>query len=522
MTIPTEITQNIAQLTELLSVKDAVISENVKSLQAKDKRIKILEEYIHSLQHKQFGSSSEKQAQLQDEILFTDAEKHAEEETPQQDDAFVDDSLIVAEHKRKKKRISIPKDLPRIEIIHDLAEHEKFCPQDGTALKAMGFESHEQLDIIPAKIQVLEHKRVKYACPCCNKYLITAPKPAQPIEKSIASPGLLAHVATQKFVDALPLYRQTEIYKRIGVIIDRTSLANWMIACGRLVQPLINLLHDKMLEQTVLHADETRVQVLNEIGRAAESQSFMWVLRSTLPSCAAVLYRYEPSRSGQAAAELLRDFNGALMTDGYVAYKAVCQKNAITHLACWTHARRKFIDSQKVQGKGKVGKADQAISYIQQLYAIEKSLINATVDEKYRVRQLKSLPILQKIQAWKDKSLAHSPPQSLIGKALHYLHEQWPKLIRYVESGAYPIDNNAAENSIRAFVIGRKNWLFSASPKGATASANLYSLIETAKANGLEPYAYLRKIFTELPQAKTLEQIELLLPWADNNTHRTE
>jgi transposase len=459
MIIPTEITQDVAQLKELLSAQYAVISEKDKSLQAKDKRIKILEEYIHSLQHKQFGSSSEKQAQLQDEILFTDAEKHAEDEVPQQDDAFVDDSLIVAEHTRKKKRASIPKDLPRIEIIHDLAEHEKFCPQDGTALKSMGFETHEQLDIIPAKIQVLEHKRVKYTCPCCNKYLVTASKPAQPIEKSIASPGLLAHVATQKFVDALPLYRQTEIYKRIGVIIDRTTLANWMIACGRLVQPLINVLHDKMLEQQVLHADETRVQVLNEIGRAAESQSFMWVLRSTLPSCAAVLYRYEPSRSGQAAAELLRDFNGALMTDGYVAYKAVCQKNAITHLACWAHARRKFIDAQKVQGKGKIGKADQAISNIQQLYAIEKSLLDQTAEEKYRIRQLKSLPILQKIQAWKDKSLAHSPPQSLIGKALHYLHEQWPKLIRYVESGNYPIDNNAAENAIRPFVIGRKNWL---------------------------------------------------------------
>jgi transposase len=513
MIIATEITQDVAQLKELLSAQYAVISEKDKSLQAKDKHIKILEEYIHSLQHKQFGSSSEKQAQLQDEILFTDAEKNSTEETPPQQDALVDETLIVAEHIRKKKRASIPKDLPRIEIIHDLAEHERFCPHDGSALKAMGFESHEQLDIIPAKVQVLEHKRVKYACPCCNTYLITASKPAQPIEKSIASPGLLAHVATQKYVDALPLYRQTEIFKRIGVIIDRTTLANWMMACGKLVQPLINLLHDIMLEQRVLHADETRVQVLNEIGRAAESHSFMWVLRSTLPSRAAVLYRYEPSRSGQAAAELLRDFNGALMTDGYVAYNAVCHKNAITHLACWAHARRKFFDAQKVQGKGKVGKADQAIAYIQQLYAIEKTLIDATVDEKYRVRQLKSLPVLQKMQEWKDKSLAHSPPQSLIGKALHYLHEQWPKLIGFVESGDYPIDNNAAENAIRPFVIGRKNWLFSASPKGATASANLYSLIETAKANGLEPYGYLRRIFTELPQAKTLEQIEKLLPW---------
>lgn len=512
-----EITQEVAQLKALLSEQESLISEKEKSLQAKEKRIRILEEYILSLQQKQFGSSSEKQEVIQAELVFTEAEATAEPEQPVQEDALVDDTIIIAEHKRKKKRLSIPADLPRFDIIHDLPDDQKICPHDGAALKQIGFESHEQLDIIPAKIQVLHHKRLKYACPCCDKHIVTAKKPAQPIEKSIASPGLLAHIATQKYVDALPLYRQTEIFKRIGVEMDRTTLANWMMKCGQLVQPLINLLHEQMLEQSVLHADETRVQVLNETGRAAETQSFMWVLRSIQPQCAAVLYRYEPSRSGKAASELLREYNGALMTDGYVAYHAVCQKNQITHLACWAHARRKFIEAQKVhhssdRTKGKTGKADQAIAYIQQLYAVERMLHDKNTDEKYRIRQTQSLPIINKIHQWIEKSLPHSPPQSLIGKALHYLHEQWPKLIRYLESGEYPIDNNAAENAIRPFVIGRKNWLFSASPKGATASANLYSLIETAKANGLEPYTYLRKIFTELPRATCIEQIEALLP----------
>jgi len=504
--------ENIA-LQKKIADKDDIIDAQEKSLLSKEKRIRILEEYILSLQQKQFGSSSEKQEVIQSELVFTEAEGNAEAEAPEQVDAFSDEPVIVAEHTRKKKRTSIPADLPRLEIIHDLPADQKRCPHDGMDLKQIGFESHEQLDIIPAKIQVLQHKRLKYACPCCEKHIVTASKPAQPIEKSIASPGLLAHIAIQKYADALPLYRQGAIFKRIGVELDTTTLANWIIRCGTLVQPLINLLHEKILEQSILHADETRVQVLNEVDKAPQSNSYMWVLRSAQPHCAAVLYRYEPTRSGKAAAELLRDYRGALMVDGYPGYNAVCEQQSITRLGCWAHARRKFIDAQKIQKAGKTGKADQAIVFIQQLYGIEKAIKDKTREEKYQLRQAQALPVLQKIKAWLDKSVSHAPPQSLIGKALYYLHEQWPKLIRYVESGDYPIDNNAAENAIRPFVIGRKNWLFSASPKGAMASANLYSVIETAKANGLDPYTYLRKIFTELPQATTLEQIEALLPW---------
>jgi transposase len=399
-------------------------------------------------------------------------------------------------------------------VIHDLPDAEKFCPHDGTALKQMGSETHDQLDIIPATIQVLHHIRLRYVCTCCEQHLITAQKPAQPIEKSIASPGLLAFIATQKYVDALPLYRQVESFKRIGIELDRSTLADWMQKCGLLLQPLINLIHEKVLEQKYLHMDETIVQVLNEPNRAAESQSYMWVLRSTLPTCAAVLFHYEPTRSGSVPTLLLQDFSGALMADGYPGYNAVCNKNSITRLGCWAHARRKFIEAQKIQPKGKTGKADQGLALIQSLYRIEQTLKNKTTEEKYIIRQQQSQLILDKLKVWLEKSLPQTPPQSPIGKALYYLHNQWSHLINYVCNGDYPIDNNAAENAIRPFVIGRKNWLFSASQKGAVASANLYSVIETAKANGLEPYAYLKRIFTELPNAKTLEQMESLLPWS--------
>ncbi len=494
---------------------DEIIQENInlkKIISDKNNRIQLLEDYIRSLNQKQFGSSSEKLETIQAD-LFVEAEEDEESTNTDVEQSADEATITVATHQRKQHRVSIPADLPRVEIIHDLPEDQKVCPHDGTALKQMGFESHEQLDVIPAKIQVLHHKRLKYACPCCEGFLITASKPAQPIEKSIASPGLLASVATQKYVDALPLYRQTEIFKRIRIELDRTTLANWMVKCGQLVQPLINLIHERMLEQNILHADETRVQVLNEPGRAAETQSFMWVLRSTTPTCAAVLFHYEPTRSGKSAEILLRDYQGALMVDGFSGYNAVCDKNHIHRLGCWAHARRKFVDAQKIQPKNKTGKSDQALAYIQQLYRIESDIKEKTSSEKFTARQQQSKPIIDKLKIWLDKSITHSPPESVIGKALFYLHQQWPRLIRYLDSGDYPIDNNAAENAIRPFVVGRKNWLFSASQKGATSSANLYSLIETAKANGLEPYAYLKKIFTDLPNATTVEEIEKCLPW---------
>lgn len=494
---------------EIMSLRQELAAKN-NSIKEKNNHIKILEDYILSLKQKQFGSSSEKLSPAQTG-LFDEADGDTAE--IEADNVAAIDTIDIPAHSRSKRRVSIPADIPRIDIVHDLPDEQKVCPHDGTALKRIGSETHEQLDIVPATVQVLNHIRYKYACPCCEKHLITATKPAQAIEKSIASPGLLAYIATQKYVDGLPLYRQVEIFKRIGIEMDRGTLASWMVKCGQLVQPLINLIHEKILAQPFLHMDETHVQVLSEPNKTAQSNSYMWVLRSTQPTASAVLFRYEPSRSGAAATDLLDGFTGALMVDGYEGYNAACMKNSITRLGCWAHARRKFIEAQKAQLKGKTGKADQALAYIQQLYRVEQSINDKTTDEKYQARQQQSQAILDKLKHWLDKSLPQVPPKTALGKALYYLNAQWPRLINYIQSGDYPIDNNAAENAIRPFVIGRKNWLFSASQQGATSSANLYSLIETAKANGLEPYAYLKRIFAELPNVTTLEQIEILLPW---------
>jgi transposase len=497
---------NRIDLRDQLSAAQQEIERHRHQLEKQKSYIEQLEEFIRNLRQKQFGASSEGQDPLQ--VSLFDEGEEAGVDAPES----AADTVNVAAHERQpRKAARIPADLPREEIVHDLNDADKLCPHDGSALRLIGADTSEQLDIIPAQIKVLRHVRRKYACPCCEQYVVTAQKPKQPIEKSLAAPGLLAHIATQKYVDALPLYRQTEIYRRIGVELDRTTLANWMMACGRLIQPLINLIHDRMTAQAVLHMDETRVQVLNEPGRSAQQHSYMWVMRSIEQP--AVLYRYASSRSGDVAQHLLGDYRGALMVDGYEGYSAVCATQALSRLGCWAHARRKFVEAQKAQAKHKTGKADQALAFIQALYRIEQQVKDTPPQERHTIRQAQAQPIIDNIGRWMEKSIPSTPPQALLGKALAYLHHQWPHLIRYLEDGRYPIDNNAAENAIRPFVVGRKNWLFSASPSGATASANLYSLIETAKANGIEPYVYLRRVFTDLPNAQSVEQIETLLPW---------
>ena len=491
------------QTAQTLQQENDFLKEKVASL---EEQIDYYKNAFLQLHKKQFSASSEKLSV--DQLgLFNEAEAIEEE------GCCEEETVAVQPHTRQKKpRVSIPADLPREDIIHDLPEEEKVCPHDGTELKCIGSDDHEQLDIIPAQIKVIRHKRLKYACPCCDQHIVTAKKPRQPIEKSIASPGLLAFVATQKYCDALPLYRQSEMFKRIGIELDRTNLANWMVRCGELIQPLINLLHDQLLDRPLVHMDETTLQVLKEPGKSAQSKSYLWLMASFTDK-PITLFHYHPSRSQQVPIDLLDDSINTLMVDGYKGYQQACDDYHIKRLGCWAHARRYFMDAKKIQPKGKTGKADQALAWIQKLYLIEKQIKDDPPDQRYHIRQQQAEPIIKQINIWLDKSLPHVPPKTALGKALQYLHNQWPRLIGYLENGAYPIDNNLAENAIRPFAVGRKNWLFANSQAGAKASANLYSLIQTAKANGLNPYEYLKHIFKELPNANNVEAIEALLPW---------
>ncbi|MEQ1559538.1 MAG: IS66 family transposase [Methyloglobulus sp.] len=481
-----------------------------------------LHEQIRLLLHKRFGANSEKYHANQADI-FNETEAFAEEigsdenELAEHDQrpSVIENSNLTKITANKPGRKSLPPELPRIEIIHDLEADQKYCPE-GHALKEIGSEISEQMDIIPAKVQVLRHIRKKYACPCCNNGVKIAPLPPQPIPKSNASPELLAFIATGKFLDGLPLYRQTKQFDRIGINLPRATLANWMVRCGELIQPLINLMQEQINNYPIQQIDETRVQVLKEPGKQATMQSYMWVQRGGPPERPVILFTYSPSRSQLVAEQLLRDYQGFLQTDGYTAYANVCAKQKLRHLGCWAHVRRKFDEAIKAQGKkpsNPYSLAHQALQMIQQLYRIEGDIKHLPPEQKQKHRQAQSMPILKAMKNWLDRALAQVTPSSLAGNAISYMSRQWPTLIVYCEDGRLDIDNNAVERAIRPFVIGRNNWLFSDTVNGAKASANLYSLIETAKLNSLEPYAYLCRVFEQLPKARTLAEVEAVLPW---------
>lgn len=390
------------------------------------------------------------------------------------------------------------------------------------ALERFDETRFEQLEVIPATVQVLCHIRGKYRCPCCTGRLVTAPMPAQPIPKSWASPGLLAHLATGKFVDALPLYRQHRQLERIGCELSRTTLAMWMIRAGQLVQPLINLLRETMLAERYVLMDETTVQVLKESGKGPETTSYLWAQMSLGADTPILLFDYDASRSAAVPTRLLEGFEGTLQTDGYRGYDRASDNLELIRLYCFAHARRKFVEVLRSLGlnpkklpnnpPAKARRALKALSLIKALYAIERRIKDKPPDERYAIRQRESRAVLDKLHRWMKATLPKVLPGSALGKALRYLDNHWEGLVRYCDDGRYRIDTNPIENAFRPFCVGRRNWLFSDTVAGAKSSANLYSLIETARANGLDPYGYLRRVFTDLPNATTVEDIEALLP----------
>jgi transposase len=488
----------LRQHAELIE-KSSALDAHQEQLAEQAEQIRCLEEYVRLLKHQRFGRSSERhpEAQLG---MFNEAE--------------------VASDAAEKEERPLPAWIPRIEIVHDLDEAQKTCPADGTALERIGEESSEQLEFIPAQLRVLRHVRPKYACPHCRTGVHAAPMPPQPIPKSLASPALLAHVAVSKYADGLPLYRQEGMLQRIGIDLPRATLASWMVKTGELVQPLLNLLREDLLAGNFLQCDETPFQVLKEPGKLATSLSYLWAQRGGGRDAPILLYDYDPSRSGEVPKRLLEGFQGYLQTDGYEGYAAVGRTPGIVHVGCWAHARRKFDEAVKgMRGaerkprSAKESKALQGLGYIRKLYEIERQAKDASAEERHALRQEKSRPVTEAMRRWLDEALPRIAPQSLTGKALAYLHGQWPKLMRVLDDGRIPLDTNLVENAIRPFVVGRKGWLFADTVRGAQASAGLYSLIETAKANGLEPYAYLRLVFTEIPRTTTLDDVEALLPW---------
>jgi transposase len=503
--------------------KDIVISL-VDELEVKyQEKIHYLEEQLRLFKNELFGRSSEKRHEPHaDQIpLFNRDDDHAADDTQASDD-----TIVIAAHARKKRgRKPLPKDLPRIDIVHDLSEEEKQCGC-GQRKSCIGEEISEKLDYIPARLQVERHIRLKYACKGCEGVeddgptVMIAPAPVQLIPKSNTTAGLLAHIAVSKFADALPLYRQQKIFDRLGIEISRAVMAKWMVQAARSSAGLIDLLLAEIRSGPLINIDESPIQVLNEAGRSNTSKSYMWVYRGGQPDRPAIVYQYHRTRSGRVALEFLEDYHGYIQSDDFAGYDHLDQNPNIVHLGCWAHARRKFVKVVKIRKKHRSKRvnpkslADEALDYIGQLYLVEKEARRKELDavQIRQLRQEKSKPILDKFKDWLDAKQPLTPPKGLLGRAISYTLANWEKLIIYLEDGRLRPDNNLVENDIRPFVVGRKNWLFAGSPDGAKASATFFTLIQTAKANGLEPYAYLRYIFKKLPLAQTEQDLKDLLP----------
>jgi transposase len=503
----------------LLEEQTSALDANRSALEESQERIETLEEFIRLLRHQRFGRKSEK-APVDQLGLFNEAEASTQAAEAEEGD---EDEIDVPAHKRRKGgRRPLSDLLPRVEVLHDLSDAEKVCPHDAShTLQEIGEEVSEQLDILPAVVQVIRHVRPKYACPTCKEGVRIAALPPQLIPKSVASPSLLAHVVTSKYVDGLPLYRQEKMLARLGLELPRSTLASWVVKLGDRVEPLLERMREEIRHHDFVQSDETPFQVLKEPGKRAESTSYLWALRGGARDHPLLVYTYDPSRSAEVPKQLLKGFQGYLQTDGYEGYTALGQEPGIVHVGCWAHTRRKFDEALRGQGKSrkkaakrttKESKARQGFSQIQKLYRLERTWADLTPEARTAARQERMAPLLERLRTWLDASLGSVPPQSLTGKALGYLDRQWPKLVRVLDDGRIPLDTNLVENAIRPFVLGRKNWLFADTVAGARASANLYSLIETAKANGIEPWAYLRHLFQQLPAATDPADLEALLP----------
>jgi transposase len=489
----------------------------------------LLKEKLAKFTRHLFAASSEAVA-LQKDMFFNEAETLGAQAEPAVEETSNDDSdkIDVPGHKRVKRgRKPLDPALPREVIRHELPEDQRVCPHDGARLSEIGVEASEQLDIIPQQVRVIRHERVKYACPCCDGGMRLAARPAQIIPRGLFTESALAWIATSKYLDGLPLYRQAVLLGRFGgTDIARNTVAASMVRAGQAIQPVINLLRDEVLDSPLVFGDETELQVLKEPGRTAQAKSYIWAQMTdgsgrdgTGPPIR--LFAYSPSRSTKTAMELYAGIrqDAVLMTDGYEVYDTVAQTHHLVHLACWAHCRRYFFEALQALPKDQRGPnqlAARFIALIGQLYHVEAQARREGVDtaELGRRRQQDSVPVLADIEALLQANLHGVLPKSLLGQALHYLSSQWSKLKRYVEDGRYSIDNNVQENAIRPFCVGRRNWLFADTVHGANASANLYSLLQTCRVNGIDGYRYLRALFAALPNAQTADDYAALLPWS--------
>jgi len=512
MKMQENVTQTIEQLNDTILNQEQKIAE----LNAK---VKWYEEQFRLSRQQQFGASSEKTTPEQIN-LFNEAEDSANSK-------LEEPTVETITYQRKKKQLGQRedklKDLPVEVIEYRLEEHEQVCPCCQGTLHEMSTQVRQELKVIPAQVIVVKHVQHIYACRQCAKEqdktpIIKAKMPNPILPGSLASPSILAYIMDQKYTNSMPLYRQEQQLSRLGLELSRQTMANWLLAAA---DPWLKVIYDRMHEhlllRNILHADETTLQVLKEPGRSAETKSYMWLYRTGREDPPIILYEYQTTRASKHPDRFLSGFKGYLQTDGYSAYGKLSD---ITSVGCFAHARRKFTEALKalpVEQKDKPVAASVGLDYCNKLFAIERQLKDVTDEERYTKRLEQSKPLLDEFYVWLKKQKQQTLPKSAFGQAITYCLNQWDNLNNFLLDGRLESTNNRAERSIKPFVIGRKNWLFANTPRGANASATIFSIIETAKENNLKPYNYLVYLFEQLPNIDTtdVDIIDSLLPWSD-------
>lgn len=483
--------------------------------------IRLLREQVEYLTKKLFGSHSEKtEARIGQLSLFDEAEVEAD---PNAVEPIIEE-VITKIKKRKGLKEDKLKDFPHEKIVHDIDDDQKICSYCGKELSCIG-ESFVRTEVIfhPAKLTVVDHYVKTYECRKCrntdNAFYLSALVPRPVIPHSYAHSSSVAYVMYQKYVNHMPLYRQEEYWKNLGLALTRQTMSNWvMIAANDWLKPVVNRMREILLSQNYLHADETTVMVLNEENRKNTTKSYMWVFGTVKESKTPIrIFKYAPTRRGDTAKDFLSGFHGYLITDAYDGYEKV---EDITRCYCWAHLRRYFMDAipsniENLEDTAPV----KAIKYCNKVFEIEREIEKLNAEEKKKVRQEKSKPIVDEFFSWIGKNQNKYLSKSKLGSAFIYASNQQNGLRRFLEDGNIPLSNNIAENAIRPFTVGRKNWMFSGSPRGAEASAIVYSIIETAKANNLNPYKYLLALLQELPkyeQIKDSSFYDEYMPWNED------
>jgi transposase len=516
--------------------------EYLQQLKLKDREIDDLQHQVQSLLRRYYGRSSEKMDPNQ-RLLFQDLIDKAIPEMPADDDTVDEDSLPTRRGQGHGRR-RLPSDLPREKVIHDLPEEEKPCPCCGKLRHIIGKETHEQLDYIPAKVKVIEHVRLTYGCPQCEKdaspdgpQIVTANKPLQPIEKGLAAPGLLSYIIVSKYGDHLPMHRLERILQRHGIEIARSTMCDWAAQCADVLRPLYDLMVDEVRFSKVIHTDDTPVKVQDR-GRTQTRTGRFWVYLGD-PDHPYTVFAYTPSRSRDGPMSFLHDWGRDqrvyLQADAFGGYDGIYAGEAggrVTEVACWAHARRKFYDAQSSDP----ATGAQALAHIRLLYDVEtqakketkqaaksapaneafdRRLHELLAEHRLRLRQKQAVPRLAQFRAWLESQQAQRGgpllPKCPMGQATQYALNQWDALCVYATDGRLAIDNNASENALRRVAVGRKNWLFAGSDNGGRTAATLFGVIATCERHRVEPMTYLRDVLTRIA-AIPVSQLGTLLP----------